>query len=132
MLELQLHALEMDDMLRYIPEIENRGRRGTSRDASNTLSGAVTGFRRTTISTVSDDLRVSDSDTLVLHKRSMYYETEGIYSPLRHAKTCFRFPLDGRALTTYLHIETNRLRISSFVIRLSLNDLPSSKFPASS
>lgn len=66
---------------------------------------------------------------LVLHNGTVSYETEGIDSPARHANTCFKFPLDGRAFMMYLHRETNRLRNSSFVSSLLANDLPSSKFP---
>lgn len=51
--------------------------------------------------------------------------------PLRKLKTCFRFPLDGRAFVENLHINTSRLRISSLVICASLNDFPLSKDPSS-
>lgn len=59
------------------------------------------------------------------------HETELTLPPLRKLNTCFRFPLDGRAFTAYLQINTSRLLISHLVIHVSLKDFPSSKVPSS-
>lgn len=59
----------------------------------------------------------------------MYHESK--HCLVRQAKTCFKFPLDGRAFTAYLHIKTNLLRKSDLLIIpfAALKDFPSSKHP---
>lgn len=57
------------------------------------------------------------------------HQTELTLPPVKKLKTCFKFPLDGRALGANLQIYTRRLRISHLVICVSLKDLPSSKVP---
>lgn len=58
---------------------------------------------------------------------SLFSETA--LPPLRKPKTCFRFPLDGLAFTTYLQMVTSLLRISNLVMHVSLKKLPPSKVP---
>lgn len=55
--------------------------------------------------------------------------SEPALPPLRKPKTCFRFPLDGLAFTTYLQMVTSLLRISNLVMHVSLKKLPPSKVP---
>lgn len=47
----------------------------------------------------------------------------------RNPKTCFKFPLDGRAFVENLHKYTSRRRKSHLVIRVSLKDFPWSNVP---
>lgn len=50
-------------------------------------------------------------------------------SLLRKPKTCFKFPLDGRALVANLQMKTNLLLTSHLVIMVCMNELPQSKDP---
>lgn len=54
---------------------------------------------------------------------------EATLPALRKAKTCLRFPLDGRAFVANLHMNTNLLRISNLVMHVWMKDFPPSKVP---
>lgn len=56
-------------------------------------------------------------------------QAEAALPPVRKPKTCFKFPLDGRAVIANLQTNTSRRRISNLVIHVLLKDLPSSKVP---
>jgi hypothetical protein len=56
-------------------------------------------------------------------------QAEAALPPVRKPKTCFKFPLDGRAVIANLQTNTSRRRISNLVIHVALKDLPSSKVP---
>lgn len=59
----------------------------------------------------------------------IYHQTESTLPPLRKLKTCFRFPLDGRAFVANLQINISRRRISNLVMGISENDFPLSNVP---
>lgn len=60
------------------------------------------------------------------------HQTKATSALERKLKTCFRFPLDGRAFVANLQMNMRRRRISAFVILIFSKYLPPSNDPSSS